>query len=148
MRWQPASQASASGRNKPWVAEIIHRSLHTFAPSVMNPAEAAAYHRLEFNRSNGSFIMLDRKKITAALPSLVLGTLTMGSIVISAVTYGDDAPPADAPQGGGGRHNNPAWAGCKKQADDQKLAPGDARHEFMRNCMKAAKAAATPPPSP
>jgi hypothetical protein len=109
----------------------------------MNPAEAAAYHRVEINR----FIMLDRKKIIAALPSLVLGTLTMGSIVVSAVTYGDDAPPAGAPDGDA-RHHNPAWAGCKKQADDQKLAPGEARHEFMRNCMKAAKAAAPPPSSP
>ena len=38
------------------------------------------------------------------------------------------------------RHHDPAWAGCKKQADDKKLEPGDARKEFMRNCVKAAHA--------
>jgi hypothetical protein len=93
-------------------------------------------------------MLIDRKKPTAALPSLLLATLTLGSIVVSAVTYGDDAPPpTTAPEGGpGGRHHNPAWAACKKQADDQKLEPGDARHEFMKNCLKSAKdvAPATP----
>ena len=92
---------------------------------------------------------LDRKKLAAALPSVLLTTLTLGSIVVSAVTYGDDAPPpSSAPEGAsGGRHHNPAWAACKKQADDQKLEPGDARHEFMKNCMKAAKEAAPAAPA-
>jgi hypothetical protein len=90
--------------------------------------------------------MLNRKQIIAAFPTLILGGLTMGSIVVSAVTYGDDEPSDSAPAEGG-RHHNPAWAACKKQADDQKLAPGEARHEFMRNCLKAAKASA-PAPAP
>ena len=38
-------------------------------------------------------------------------------------------------------HHNPAFAACKKQADDQKLARGEARRDFIKNCMKAAPAA-------
>jgi hypothetical protein len=93
-------------------------------------------------------MLLNRKKLTAVLPSLLLTTVTMGSIVVSAVTYGDDAPPSSAPDGGpSGRHHNPAWAACRKQADDQKLEPGDARHAFMKNCLKAAKDAAPAAPA-
>jgi hypothetical protein len=69
---------------------------------------------------------------------------------MSAVALADDPPPASAPPSddGGGRHhhNNPAWAACRQQADEQKLAPGDARHEFMKSCMKSAKES-TPPSS-
>jgi hypothetical protein len=89
--------------------------------------------------------MLKRNSVVAALPSLVLATLTMGSIVVSAATYGDDTPAPSGPVPADGGRHGPAWAVCKKQADDQKLAPGEARHEFMRSCMKAAKSA--PPPA-
>ena len=65
----------------------------------------------------------------------VVAALTIAAV---GVALGDENPlPANpAP---GGRHHNPAWADCKKQADDQKLAPGDARREFMKTCMKSAK---------
>jgi hypothetical protein len=63
--------------------------------------------------------------------------LTALGIAASSVALGDDTPPANPTPGG--RHNNPAWAACKKQADDQKMQAGDARHEFMKNCMKSAK---------
>jgi len=55
-------------------------------------------------------------------------------------------PPSTAPspENGAGRRHIPAFAVCKKQADDQKLAAGDARRDFMKNCVKSAKAA---PPS-
>ena len=93
-------------------------------------------------------MLLDRKKLGATLPSLLLATLTLCSFVVSAVTYGDDAPPSSALDvAPGGRHHNPAWAACKKQADDQKLEPGDARHAFMKNCMKAAKESAPAAPA-
>ncbi len=85
-----------------------------------------------------------RQKPRSAVPTFILAALTLGSIVVSAVTYGDDTPPAAAP-GGQGHHHDPAWAGCKKQADDQKLEPGDARRDFMKNCVKSAHAAAPAP---
>jgi hypothetical protein len=53
----------------------------------------------------------------------------------------DDAAPANT-EGPNGRHHNPAWAACRKQADDQKLEPGDRRKEFMKNCIQSAKKAA------
>jgi hypothetical protein len=55
----------------------------------------------------------------------------------------DTPPPANPPPGG--RHNNPAWAACKKQADEQKLQSGDARHEFMKNCPMSATSSGTTP---
>jgi hypothetical protein len=81
------------------------------------------------------------------LPALALAAV--GSLASYSIAMADDAPPASAApgdQGPGGRHHNPAWAACKKQADDQKLEPGDARREFMKNCVKSAKGA-TPPAS-
>jgi hypothetical protein len=70
-----------------------------------------------------------------------IAALTM---VTAGIALGDDNPPPANPAPGG-RHNNPAWAACKKQADDQKLAPGDSRHEFMKTCMKSAKGSGTAP---
>lgn len=65
------------------------------------------------------------------------------AIATAGIALGDDNPPANpAP---GGRHNNPAWAACKKQADDQKLDPGDARRQFMKTCLKSAKDSAPAP---
>ncbi|HTB88946.1 MAG TPA: PsiF family protein [Steroidobacteraceae bacterium] len=66
------------------------------------------------------------------------------SVAAGSMALGDDTPPPANPAPGG-RHNNPAWAACKKQADDQKLGPGDARHEFMKTCMKSAKSSGTTP---
>jgi psiF repeat len=72
----------------------------------------------------------------AALTALIMGT--------GGIALGDDTPPPANPAQGG-RHNNPAWAACKKQADDQKLEPGDARREFMKTCLKSAKNSGTAP---
>jgi hypothetical protein len=84
------------------------------------------------------------KKLAAMIPALAFSSLTLGTLGLN-IAAADDAPPAnsapptDAPNG---RHHNPAWAVCKKQADDQKIAPGDAHKEFMKNCMNSAKSTA------
>jgi psiF repeat len=78
---------------------------------------------------------------TAFLRAVAIAALSMTA---GSMALGDDTPPPANPAPGG-RHNNPAWAACKKQADDQKLQPGDARHEFMKNCMKSAKGSGTAP---
>jgi psiF repeat len=79
------------------------------------------------------------------MPQPAMKTVFMRAIVIAAlwmaagsIALGDDNPPPANPAPGR-RHNNPAWAACKKQADDQKLAPGDARREFMKTCLKSAR---------
>jgi hypothetical protein len=83
-------------------------------------------------------------KLTAMIPALAMSSLTLGALGLN-IAAADDAPPAnpappaDAPNG---RHHNPAWAACKKQADDQKIAPGDAHKEFMKNCINSAKSTA------
>jgi hypothetical protein len=84
------------------------------------------------------------------MTQLALKTVLLRAVAIAALSMtagslalGDDTPPPANPPGG--RHNNPAWAACKKQADDQKLQPGDARHEFMKNCMKSAKGSGSTP---
>jgi hypothetical protein len=82
---------------------------------------------------------MSRLKFFAALPIVVtFAGITVGEIVSAA----DDPPPSqtpDAPPSGGRHHNNPAWAACKSQADDKKLERGEARHEFMRQCLESAK---------
>jgi hypothetical protein len=84
----------------------------------------------------------------ALLSALSLVLFTGATIGSSAVAIADEPPPppatAPSPDNGAGRRHNPAFAACKKQADDQKLAAGDARRDFIKNCMKSAKAA---PPS-
>jgi hypothetical protein len=67
------------------------------------------------------------------------------AIGVAGVALSDEPPPADNPAVHGDHHHDPAWGACKKQADDQKLQPGDARREFMKACLKSAKAA---PPQP
>jgi hypothetical protein len=80
------------------------------------------------------------------LRAVALAVLTIGSVGVAGVAFGDDTPPPSDNPVHGGRHNNdPAWAACKKQADDQKLQPGDARHEFMKTCMKSAKSSSPAP---
>jgi hypothetical protein len=78
---------------------------------------------------------------TVFLRAVAIAALT---IAAGSIALGDDNPPPANPAPGG-RHNDPAWAACKKQADDQKLQPGDARHQFMKNCMKSAKGSGTAP---
>jgi Spy/CpxP family protein refolding chaperone len=94
---------------------------------------------------------LNRQELTAMnrhfQPTAFVVALTLMSgtaALSSAFAAADDAPPpATAPGNeGAGRHHDPAWAACKKQADDQKLQPGDARRDFMKNCIKSAHASA------
>jgi psiF repeat len=88
--------------------------------------------------------MLRHSRIAALLSSMTLILGTGGAVSFSGFAAADEAPPpATAPgNDASGRHHDPAWAACKKQADDQKLQPGDARHDFMKNCLKSAHAAA------
>jgi hypothetical protein len=74
----------------------------------------------------------------SALRAIAIALVAIGSISAAEIARADDPPHGD-------HHHDPAWAACKKQADDQKLQPGDARHEFMKTCMKSAKSAAPPP---
>jgi hypothetical protein len=91
------------------------------------------------------------RNMPTILSSVLAATLFAAGYGISAPALGDDnpPPPASAPgtDGPRDRHNNPAWQACKKQADDQKLSPGDARRDFMRSCMKSAKQGTPPAPA-
>jgi psiF repeat len=84
------------------------------------------------------------KKLLATIPVLAMSSLTMATLGVNTAAADDTPPPNSAPPADGpnGRHRNPAWAACKKQADDQKLEPGDARKEFMKNCINSAKGTA------
>jgi hypothetical protein len=86
--------------------------------------------------------MICVKKLSAMIPALAISSLTLGTLGLN-IAAADDAPPANsAPPSPNGRHHNPAWAACKKQADDKKIAPGDAHKEFMKNCINSAKGTA------
>ena len=92
--------------------------------------------------------MVQQSKLGALLPALAFTLLSGGTMGLSGIAAADDAPPAATQPGNdaSGRHHDPAWAACKKQADDQKLEPrSEARRDFMKNCLKSAKAA--PPAS-
>jgi hypothetical protein len=67
--------------------------------------------------------------------------MLMGSSVVALNALADDAnaPPNNAPAPRD-EHRTPQWLACRKQADDQKLPRGEARREFMRNCVKNAPA--------
>jgi hypothetical protein len=70
--------------------------------------------------------------------AMLLALICAGTIGISTVAIADE--PTPPPPGADARHN-PVFAACKKQADDQKLARGDARRAFMRKCIEAAQPA-------
>jgi hypothetical protein len=93
--------------------------------------------------------MIARKTRTVLSSALTVSFLLLGYLGTGVAAVGDDNPPPPAPGNDTpkDRHHNPAWAACKKQADDQKLGPGDARHDFMRTCMKSAKEGSPPPAS-
>jgi hypothetical protein len=91
--------------------------------------------------------MIRPSRLTMLLPAAAVAVAlwTGGALGLSATAAADDTPPpATAPgnDGPSGRHHDPAWAGCKKQADDQKLQPGDARRDFMKSCLKTAHGSA------
>jgi hypothetical protein len=73
-----------------------------------------------------------RLPVAALCAALALATAGVASADQSAPAPN---PPADAPHGA----NRQQWDLCRKQADDQKLARGEARREFMRNCMKGSQ---------
>jgi Spy/CpxP family protein refolding chaperone len=85
-------------------------------------------------------------KSIAQLSILALALLAGSGIGYGVAAAADEPPPPpSAPGGDGGKHHhNPAYAACKKQADDQKLEAGDARRDFMKNCMKSAPTPAPP----
>jgi hypothetical protein len=80
-------------------------------------------------------------KLTAMIPAIAISSLTLGTMGLNVAAADDAPPPNSAPPADGpnGRHHNPAWAACRKQADDQKIAPGDARKDFMKKCIDSAK---------
>jgi hypothetical protein len=82
-----------------------------------------------------------------AVKTVILRSVAIAALTIAAggIALGDDTPTPPAKPAPGGRHHDPAWAACKKQADDQKLERGDARREFMKSCI--AKSSGTPPSS-
>jgi hypothetical protein len=84
--------------------------------------------------------------LTRKLAAEFIGTcwLVLGGCGSAVLAAADDNPPPATQPGNeaSGRHHDPAWAGCKKQADDKKLEPGDARKEFMKSCVKAAHGSA------
>lgn len=89
--------------------------------------------------------MIRSPRFVAFFHAVALALSVGGAVGWSGAASADDTPPppppgADAP----GHHHDhdPAWAACKKQADDQKLERGDARRDFMKNCLKSAHAAA------
>jgi hypothetical protein len=91
---------------------------------------------------------MGRFKLFAAIPlAATLAGWAVGEIMFSSLSLADDPPATEQPPAeGGGRHrNDPAWAACKKQADDKGMARGDARRQFMRDCMKSSGGAAPPP---
>lgn len=66
------------------------------------------------------------------LASLVLGTVA--PLVLAQMT-----PPGAVGTSARG-HDNPAWQDCRKRADAQKVATGDARQQFMRQCLESKRA--------
>lgn len=84
--------------------------------------------------------MAQYSRLGALLPALAFTVATGGTLALSGVAAADDTPPPATQPGNDatGRHHDPAWAACKKQADDQKLERGDARRDFMKNCIKSA----------
>jgi hypothetical protein len=83
------------------------------------------------------------KSIAAAALATSLVGWTAG---LGGLAFADDpTPPPAAAGAGGGRHHNPAWAACKQKADDQKLERGEARRQFMQDCLKSAPAVPPPP---
>jgi hypothetical protein len=91
--------------------------------------------------------MVQQSRLGALLPALAFTLLNGGTIGLSGIAAADDTPPPATQPGSNasGRQHDPAWAACKKQADDQKLEPrSDARRDFMKNCVKSAHAASPP----
>ena len=77
--------------------------------------------------------MLKPHRFAAFCAAAAVAALTAGSML--ATTTAAAADQSSSPR----NVNREQWAVCRKQADDQKLARGEARRSFMRNCMKNAQ---------
>jgi hypothetical protein len=77
--------------------------------------------------------MLKPHRFAAFCAATAVAALTAGSML--ATTTAAAADQSSSPR----NVNREQWAVCRKQADDQKLARGEARRNFMRNCMKNAQ---------
>jgi psiF repeat len=66
-----------------------------------------------------------------------LATFALGTV--APLVLAQMTPPAGAGAHGPGR-DGLAWQDCRKQADEQKLAAGDERRKFMRQCLEAKEA--------
>jgi hypothetical protein len=90
--------------------------------------------------------MIRKYDLKDLLAALAFSLSMCGAIGVSSIAAADDAAPPAASPGDDGqhRHHDPAWAACKKQADDQKLQAGDARRDFMKACLKSAHDSAHP----
>jgi hypothetical protein len=101
----------------------------------MSPKSAVPYRYFK------EVLTMIRGKAFSAILTVVGFAALAGGGAFAAAPMADDppAPPATAPgtDAPAGHHHNPAWAACKKQADDQKMQQGDARRDFMKNCMKS-----------
>lgn len=89
--------------------------------------------------------MIRQSNSSGLIPTLAF-TLLTGAAVFGGIAAADEptSPAASPGNDASVRHHNPAWAACKKQADDRKLERGDARREFMKGCLKSAHDSAPP----
>ncbi|MGO8972468.1 MAG: PsiF family protein [Steroidobacteraceae bacterium] len=78
---------------------------------------------------------------------LAIALAGWSALGIANVAFADDptpTTPAPGAEGANGRHHNPAWAACKQKAEGQKL-DHDARHAFMKDCLKSSDKSPQPP---
>jgi invasion protein IalB len=76
-------------------------------------------------------------RTTRLIHLAAIAALTASAVAIAEEGASQPNPPADSSHSG----NRQQWQACRKQADDQKLPRGDARREFMHNCIKSAQTA-------
>lgn len=82
--------------------------------------------------------MIELKKVIAAIPTLLLATVTMGSIVVNGLTYREED---DEETGGDVQQSSPTWATCRQRAHENAVAPQDARRDFVKSCLNSAREA-------
>jgi hypothetical protein len=80
-----------------------------------------------------SRIIIHRSLCTAAACAALALVIELAA---GSVASAQSPPTPNAPGTGPHGANRAQWEACRKQADDQKLARGEARREFMRNCVK------------
>jgi hypothetical protein len=75
-------------------------------------------------------------RLPVAVLCLALAVAAAGSALADQSPQNTGPPAAGSPADGPRGVSRQQWQACHKQADDQKLARGEARREFMRDCMK------------